>query len=155
MAVPKKPAPKVAAKKPAPKPVEKKPAQVAKKPQVKKAEPVPAVEPPPQPPVYSGPMILMFENPTQVQHVKNLLAQPAMLDGVEVIIRARVLECFNQGVPLKEFTDRVITSYKDALQKQADREDYLKKAAEYEANKDLTAKTVIANTPQTILKGKR
>lgn len=153
MAVQKKPAPKAAVKKPAPAPkkvAEKKPAP--KKPVKKVEEEIPLTPPVPE---YAGPMIIMFENPTQVAHIRELLNQPQMLTGIDVMIRARVMECVFQGVPLKDFSDKIITSYQIALKKQRDAELVAQQQAEYDAAKDPTAKPVIANTPETILKSKK
>ncbi len=152
MAVQKKPA-KPAAK-PAPKSAAKKPVE-KKAPAKKQPQPVEEMVPEPPVPEYAGPVIVLFENPTQVAHVRDLLNQPQMLSGIDVMIRARVLECVFQGVPLKEFSDKIITSYQIALKRQRDEELVKQQQAAYEAGKDPNAKPVIANTPETILKAKR
>jgi hypothetical protein len=108
---------------------------------------------PPEPPPYAGPVVVLFENPAQVQHLNELLHQPQMLSGIEVTLRARVMECIFQGVPLKDFSDKIINSYLTALKKQKDEEMVRQQQADYEKALNPDAKPVIANTPTTILKG--
>ena len=118
----------------------------------KKVEKVPEVVPELS---YTGPMVLMLENPSQIEYLKNLLIIPQTID-MDTVIKERVLECIYQSVPLPLFRDALVQNHLNILreieQKKVEDVDYQKKIEDYEKNKDPTAQPIVANTPQTVLK---
>lgn len=122
----------------------------------KKIKPEVAPEPIQEvPKAYNGPVVILFENPSQVEYLKTILNMPQTLQGSEILTKARIIECVYQSVSLLEFNDKIIQKYEMHLKEQErlrlEKEEYLRKAAEYEANKDPNAIPKAANTPQTIL----
>lgn len=113
--------------------------------------------PKPQPPPYAGPVVVMFDSVQSWLYTRELMTVTShTLNGGQILVHARAIECLNQAVPNDKFISSILDHhYQERQQEAAKEREKLRVQAEaeaYERNKVPNAKPIVANTPGTFKK---